>query len=247
VSNPPARLVKAYADESPCRARSKDVTTNEETNMSKVRFGLSMSLDGYAAGPEQSLENPLGVGGEHLHDWAFELAAWRAQHGLEGGEVNASAQVVEESVANVGAYLMGRKMFGGGSGAWDKRWRGWWGENPPFHVPVVVLSHHPPEPLELEGGTTFHFVTDGIEPALDRARGAAAGKDVVIAGGASVVQQYLRASLVDEANVSLVPIFLGGGERLFDNVGDPLPRLEQVRAIEAPGVTHLRYRLRNRS
>jgi dihydrofolate reductase len=211
--------------------------------MSKVRFGLSMSLDGYVAGPQQSLENPLGIGGEQLHEWALALAAWREPHGLDGGEVNASTPVVEEAVANVGTYVMGRNMFGGGPGEWDESWTGWWGDDPPFHTPVFVLTNHPREPLELRGGTTFHFVTDGIESALERARDAADDRDVVIAGGASTVQQYLRARLVDEANVSLVPILLGGGERLFENLGDPPPQLEQVRTIDAPGVTHLKYRV----
>ncbi len=165
--------------------------------MSKVRFGIAMSLDGFIAGPDQSVDEPLGVGGMQLHSWAFELAAWRAAHGLEGGEVNASTAVVEKSVANVGAFLMGRNMFGGGPGPWsDDPWNGWWGENPPYHVPVFVLTHHAREPLPLQGGTTFTFVTDGIESALEHARAAAGGKDVVIAGGAAVVRQYLAAGLV---------------------------------------------------
>jgi dihydrofolate reductase len=212
--------------------------------MSKVRFSLTMSLDGYVAGPEQSLENPLGVGGMRLHDWALELAAWRREHGLEGGEVNASSPVVEENVANVGACVMGRNMFGGGTGPWpEEAWNGWWGDDPPFHTPVFVLTHHAREPLVMQGGTTFEFVTDGVETALAQAKAAAGGKDVVIAGGASVVQQALRAGLVDEVNVSLVPLLLGGGERLFDDLGDARPELEQIRAVEAPGVTHVKYRV----
>jgi dihydrofolate reductase len=176
-----------------------------------------------------------------LHEWVFPLAAWRSMHGLPGGEVNESSAVVEESLANVGASLMGRNMFGGHPGPWDPRapWRGWWGDEPPFHHPVFVLTHHPREPLELAGGTTFTFVTDGIAAALERARSAAAGKDVALAGGASVARQYLAAGLVDEMLISLVPTLLGGGERLFDGVGDDLHGLALVRTVAAPSVTHL--------
>ena len=212
--------------------------------MSSLRSGITMSLDGYTAGPEQSVENPIGIGGMRLHEWAFALAAWREQHGLEGGEENASSAFVEESLANVGAVLMGRNMFGGGPGPWgDEPWPGWWGDNPPFHVPVFVLTHHARDPLPLEGGTTFTFVTDGIEPALAQAREAAGGKDVVIAGGAEAIRQYLAAGLVDELSISLAPVLLGGGERLFDGLGDAAIALEQVDVIAAPGVTHLRYRV----
>jgi dihydrofolate reductase len=211
--------------------------------MGKVRFSLAMSLDGFVAGPRQSLENPLGVGGMKLHDWAFELAAWRRMHGLEGGAENPSARVVEEAVANVGAFIMGRNMFGGQPGPWgEKPWNGWWGENPPYHVPVFVLTHHPRRPLVMQGGTTFHFVTDGIDVALELARAEAGGKDVVIGGGASTVRQYLASRRVDEVGVSLVPVFLGSGERLFDGLGECGLVLEQVRVVEAPGVAHLKYR-----
>jgi dihydrofolate reductase len=211
--------------------------------MGKVRIQITMSLDGFVAGPEQSVENPLGIGGMNLHDWAFALEAWRSEHGLEGGEVNASTPVVEESLAGIGAELMGRNMFGGGPGPWgDDPWNGWWGENPPFHVPVFVLTHHPREPLVMEGGTTFHFVTEGIEVALEQATSAAGGQDVLIGGGANVAQQYLGAGLVDELNIALVPVLLGAGERLLEDVDSDL-RLAQVRAVEAPGVTHLRYRV----
>ena len=214
-------------------------------DMSKVRVHISVSVDGYVAGPNQSLENPLGEGGEGLHDWVVALKAWREPHGLEGGEVNASTPVVEESLANVGAEIMGRGKFGGGPGPWgDDPWRGWWGEEPPFHMPVFVLTHHEREPLTLSD-TTFTFVTGGIESALDQARRAAAGKDVMIGGGASVINQYLAAGLVDELELHIVPLVLGGGARLFDGLGAEL-RLEQVRAIEAPGVTHLKYRVRTR-
>ena len=209
--------------------------------MSEVRVHISVSADGYVAGPDQSLENPLGVGGERLHDWVVALRAWREPHGLEGGEVNASTRVVEESLANVGAEIMGRGKFGGGPGPWDDEWRGWWGDEPPFHMPVFVLTHHEREPLTLSD-TTFTFVTDGIEAALDRAREAAGEKDVFVGGGASVINQYLAAGLVDELELHVVPLVLGGGARLFDGLGPDL-QLEQVRAIEAPGVTHLKYRV----
>lgn len=211
--------------------------------MSKLRFRISMSLDGFVAGPTQSLDNPLGIGGMRLHQWVFPLAVWRAMHGLEGGEVNESTGVVEESLADIGATVMGRNMFGGGPGPWDawKPWNGWWGVNPPFHHPVLVLTHYGREPLELEGGTTFTFITDGIEAALEQARRAAGGKDVSLGGGANTAQQYLAAGLVDEMEISLVPALLGSGERLFDGVGDDLHGLELVRSVAAPGVTHLKF------
>jgi dihydrofolate reductase len=214
--------------------------------MSKLRFTISMSLDGFVAGPDQSLDNPLGIGGEQLHEWALSLAAWRAPHGLEGGEVNESSKVVEASVTNVGATIMGRNMFGGGPGPWDDRkpWNGWWGDNPPFHHPVFVLTHHAREPLELEGGTTFTFVTDGIEAALEQARRAADGKDVALSGGAKAAQQYLAANLLDEMQLSVVPVLLGSGARLFENVGANLHGLEPVHTVGTPKVTHLKFERR---
>ena len=174
-----------------------------------------MSLDGFVAGPSQSVDDPLGIGGMRLHQWVFPLEVWRAQQGLQGGEVNESTRVVEEWLANVGATVMGRNMFGGHPGPWDaaKRWDGWWGVNPPFHHPVFVLTHHAREPLELEGGTTFTFVTGGIETALEQAQRAASGKDVSLAGGASAAQQYLAAGLVEEMEISVVPTLLGSGSR----------------------------------
>ena len=213
--------------------------------MSRLRFQISVSLDGFAAGPDQSPENPLGEGGEALHDWVVKLEAWRKPHGREGGEVNASSAVFEESQENFGAGIMGRKMFGGGPGPWEEEspWQGWWGEDPPFQMPVFVLTHHQRDPLEL-GDTTFTFVTDGIESALKQARAAAAGKDVWIGGGAETIQQYLAAGLVDEMLLNVVPIMLGDGERLFDNLGGADPGLEQVEAIAGPDAAHLRYRLR---
>jgi len=211
--------------------------------VSNLRLKISMSLDGFVAGPNQSVDNPLGIGGMRLHEWAFPLEAWREAHGEGGGEINESSRVVDESLANIGATVMGRNMFGGHPGPWDpnKPWDGWWGVNPPFHHPVFVLTHYPREPLALEGGTTFHFVTDGIESALDQARRAAAGKDVSLAGGASAAQQYLNARLVDEMEISLVPILLGSGERLFEGTDDDLHGLELVRTVAAPGVTHLKF------
>jgi dihydrofolate reductase len=210
--------------------------------MSKLRFRISMSLDGFIAGPQQSVEDPLGIGGMRLHEWVVPLAAWRSMHGLEGGEENESARVVEEAKANIGATIMGRNMFGGHPGPWnpEKPWKGWWGADPPFHHPVFVLTHHAREPLALEGGTTFTFVTDGIESALGQARRAAAGKDVSLAGGAKAAQQYLVAGLVDEMEINLVPALLGAGERLFDGVGVALHGLELVRTVATPKVTHLK-------
>ena len=212
--------------------------------MPKLRFRISMSLDGFVAGPDQSVKNPLGVGGMRLHEWVFPLAVWRKTHGLPGGEVNESSRVVEESTENIGATIMGRNMFGGhpGAGNAGKPWNGWWGDNPPFQHPVFVLTHHPRAPIEMKGGTTFHFVTDGIESALEQARRAAGGKDVVLAGGARAAQQYLAAGLVDEMEINLVPVLLGSGERLFAGLGDDLHGLELVRTVAAPKVTHLKFR-----
>lgn len=211
--------------------------------MSKLRLKISMSLDGFVAGPNQSVENPLGIGGNRVHEWVFDLAAWRAEHGLEGGTVNESTRVIEESRANMGATIMGRNMFGGHPGPWDptKPWKGWWGEDPPYHHPVFVLTHYPRETLVLEGGNTFTFVTDGIESALEQACQAAGGKDVSLAGGAKAAQEYLKADLVDEMEISLAPTLLGSGERLFEGIGDNLHGLELVRTIAAPDVTHLKF------
>ena len=201
-----------------------------------------MSLDGFVAGPHQSPEEPLGLGGERLHEWVFPLEAWRRPHGMDGGVVNESTPVMEDELANIGATIMGRNMFGGGPGPWKETdpWNGWWGRNPPFHHPVFVLTHHAREPLIMDGGTTFTFVTDGIESALDQARRAAAGKDVALSGGASAAQQYLNAGLVDELQLHLVPTLLGAGERLFANAED-LQGLTLVKTVAAPGVVHLKF------
>ena len=202
-----------------------------------------MSLDGFVAGPNQSLQEPLGIGGEQLHEWVFPLEVWRRAHGKHGGVVNESTPVMEEELTNIGATIMGRNMFGGAPGPWSKTnpWNGWWGRNPPFHHPVFVLTHHAREPLVMEGGTSFTFVTGGIENALEQARRAASGKDVALSGGARAAQQYLKAGLVDEMQLHLVPMLLGGGERLFENVAD-LHGLVLVESVAAPNVLHLKFR-----
>jgi dihydrofolate reductase len=213
--------------------------------VAKLKFQISVSLDGFVAGPNQSEENPLGERGEELHEWVLKLAAWRQPHGREGGEVNASTPVFEEAIAGVGATIMGRGMFGGGPGPWgEDPWRGWWGEDPPFHHPVFVLTNHEREPLVLEGDNEFTFVTDGIESALAQAKEAAGGKDVAIGGGAEAIQQYLVAGLVDEMLLNVVPLVLGDGARLLENLGTDFGGFEQVEAIDAPGVAHLKYRPR---
>jgi dihydrofolate reductase len=209
--------------------------------MNGVTSHLSISLDGFVAGPNQSVDNPLGEGGVRLHQWAFRTESWRQGQGLRGGERNVDSEVVDEVSAGVGAHIMGRRMFGGGDGPWNTSWTGWWGDDPPFHAPVYVLTHHPREPLVMHGGTTFTFVTDGIESALDQARKAAGDRAVAIAGGASAVRQYLAAGLLDELYLHIVPVVLGAGERLLVDVGDP--KLEQVKVTASPAVIHVRYRL----
>ena len=213
--------------------------------MARLICDISISLDGFVAGPNPSLEKPLGEGGDLLHEWAFAAMSWREAHGLEGGEKNADSDVIEESVGATGAVVMGRKMFSGGEGPWenDPRADGWWGDDPPFHVPVFVLTHHPREPKIMEGGTTFNFVADGIETALEQARVAAGDKAVALAGGASVVQQYLKADLLDELQIHLAPVLLGDGVSLFDRLGLDATALEATRVIASPSVTHLRYRV----
>jgi dihydrofolate reductase len=174
--------------------------------MSRVTAEISISLDGFAAGPNQSQEHPLGEGGQRLHQWAFKTESWRSQHGLKGGDKGPDDDVAREYGQGVGAYIMGRNMFGPGRGERDESWRGWWGEDPPDRAPVFVLTHHPCEPLPMEGGTTFHFVSDGIEAALEQARAAAGDEDVQIAGGASAVRQYLVAGLLDELQLHIAPM-----------------------------------------
>jgi dihydrofolate reductase len=214
--------------------------------MSRLRYAVSMSADGFVAGPGQSREHPLGVRGELLHQWMRELAIWRSQAGLTGGVVNASTEVIAREDDNVGAIIMGRNMFGGGPGPWrEPAWDGWWGENPPFHLPVFVLTRHQRAPLECQGGTRFEFITAGPAAALDRARSAAGGTDVVISGGAGAARQYLQAGLIDELLIHLVPVLLGAGTRLFDSPELAQIRMQQHNVIEAPGVTHLTYRIRS--
>ena len=213
--------------------------------MSMLRCHISISADGFVAGPNQSEAEPLGEGGEQLHDWVVSLAAWREPHGKQGGEVNESTPIMEESLENVGAGVMGRNMFGPpGGGDWgDGEWKGWWGDEPPFHYDVFIVTHHPREPVEMEGGTTFSFVTDGIETALQRAKESAGGQDVMLSGGAEIINQYLAAGLLDELDLHVVPVLLGGGARLFEDLGDAEVALEQVRVVDAPGVTHVKYRV----
>jgi dihydrofolate reductase len=203
---------------------------------------ISMSLDGFVAGPNQTLEQPLGEGGEKLHEWAFGLATFRERHGLEGGEDNADSALVQESLDATGAVVMGRRMFSGGAGPWedDPNADGWWGDDPPFRVAVFVLTQHARETAIKQGGTSFTFVTDGIKSALDQARAAAGTKDVLVAGGASVVQQYLEAGLLDELQIHLAPVLLGEGVRLFDRLAPA--ELEATRVIASPAVTHLTFR-----
>ncbi|MBQ1044219.1 dihydrofolate reductase family protein [Micromonospora sp. C72] len=210
--------------------------------MGEVTSQMSVSLDGYVAAPGQSQADPLGRGGLRLHEWAFATESWRAQHGQEGGERNPDAEVIEEMTEGVGAYVMGRRMFGGGEGQWDLGWTGWWGDDPPFRTPVFVLTHHPREPLVMSGGTEFHFVTDGPGVALERARSAAGDGRVCVAGGGATVRRYLTDGLLDSLWLHTVPIVLGGGTPLFDGPLDVV--LEPEKVVASPTVTHVRYRVR---
>jgi dihydrofolate reductase len=210
--------------------------------MAKLRFNITMSLDGYVAGPGQGLENPLGEGGLGLHDWALATRTWRAAHRRDGGETGLDDDRVAASTANVGATIMGRNMFGPVRGSWaGEAWNGWWGDDPPFHTPVFVLTHHPREPVEMSGGTTFHFVTDGIESALERADEAAGGRVVSLGGGADAAQQYLRARLIDEMEIHVVPLLLGGGSRLFENLDGGPAGYECVGLVSSDAAAHYAY------
>ncbi len=212
--------------------------------MPEVRVSISVSLDGYAAGADQGLEHPLGVGGERLHDWAFATRAARRVHGMDGGqEGGVDDGFVARADQGVGATIMGRNMFAPVRGPWseDEPWNGWWGEDPPFHHPVFVLTHHPRPPLRMQGGTTFTFVTDGIEAALEQALAAAGGQDVRIGGGPATIQQYMRAGLLDELHVAVVPILLRGGERLLDRL-DGAPEYTAVEVASSPAAAHVRLR-----
>lgn len=210
--------------------------------MPKLRVhNLAMSLDGYVAGPDQTTENPLGVGGERLHDWVFRTRTGAQMMGTEGGEVGVDEDFVAAGDAGIGATIMGRNMFGPVRGPWpNHEWRGWWGDDPPYHHPVFVLTHHPRPPLEMDGGTTFHFVQEPIDAVLDRAFAAANGGDVRLGGGASAVQQYLRAGLVDELHVAVVPILLGGGARLFDGLDGIPDGYQCLELASSPDVAHFR-------
>jgi dihydrofolate reductase len=212
--------------------------------MGQVTASISISLDGFVAGPDATMQDPLGKGGEQLHEWVIRLAAWRRQHGYEGGETGVDDDVMEEENRDTGAVVMGRRMFSGGAGRWedDPNPTGWWGDEPPFRVPVFVVTHHAREPLVL-GATTFTFVTEGVERAVGLAREAAGGGNVHVAGGGSVIEQALLAGLLDGLQLHVVPVLLGGGVRLFDGRGDGDVRLEQDRAIGSEHVAHLRYRV----
>ncbi len=212
--------------------------------MGNVVLDISSSLDGFVAGPNPSRELPLGEGGESLHEWIVALASWRERHGRSGGATDADDEVVAEGLASTGSILMGRRMFSGGEGSWedDSNAGSWWGDETPFEVPVFVLTHHAREPLIKPDGTRFTFVTDGVESAVEQARAAAGDRNVTVSGGASVAQQLLNAGLLDELQLHLVPVLLGGGTRLLDNV-DPRIELVRTRVVDSPGVTHLRYRV----
>jgi dihydrofolate reductase len=210
--------------------------------MPKLRVhNIAVSVDGFMAGPDQSLENPLGVGGMRLHDWIFKTRAWGQMQGTDEGEEGLDNDFMARGDEGVGATIMGRNMFGPIRGSWkDEQWKGWWGDNPPYHHPAFVLTHHPRPSIPMKGGTTFHFVDGGINVALEQALAAAGGKDVRIGGGASTIQQYLRAGLIDELHIAVSPILLGGGERLFDNLDGALDRYEVVEQVSSPAVTHVR-------
>ncbi len=215
--------------------------------MSQLTFDISMSLDGFVAGPNPRTEAPLGDGGERLHEWAYDLESFHERHNMPGGTRNQNADVLAEAMDTIGAEIMGRGMFGGGPGPWDESWTGWWGDDPPFRMPVFVLTHHPHEPLQMQGGTSFTFVTDGIESALEQAKKVANGKDVAVAGGGVAVSQFLEAGLLDEIWVDLVPVLLGGGTPFFGQLAGAPVELEGPLSVgDDAGVTHLRYRVRKR-
>ena len=210
--------------------------------MSRLRVeSFTVSLDGFGAGPHQDVDNPLGIGGTALHGWAMPTRTFqRTLFGRDDGETGIDDDYAARGFRNIGAWILGRNMFGPVRGPWpDESWRGWWGENPVYHVPVFVLTHHPRAPLVMEGGTTFHFVTEGIEVALERARDAAAGKDVRVGGGVSVIQQYLRQRLVDEMHFAVSPVLLGAGERLFEGVDLPALGYSCVKHEASARATHV--------
>jgi dihydrofolate reductase len=210
--------------------------------MQKLRVhNFSVSLDGYAAGPDQSLDNPLGVGGPGLHEWAFATRSYHLMQGIDGGDESLDDRFAAQADIGIGATIMGRNMFGPIRGGWgDASWSGWWGDDPPFHHPVFVLTHHPRASISLQGGTTFHFVENGIDAALERALDAADGKDVRVGGGAATIQQYLAAGLIDEMHLAIVPILLGSGERLFDHLNGRPVDYRCVELVSSAAVIHAR-------
>jgi dihydrofolate reductase len=214
---------------------------HKESIVPKLRVhNLAISLDGYAAGPNQDIDNPIGVGGPQLHEWIFATRSGNRMFGIDGGEEGVDDQFITQGDLGIGATIMGRNMFGPVRGSWTAdQWVGWWGEDPPYHHPVYVLTHHPRSSIAMKGGTVFHFVTEGIEMALERALDAANGRDVRLGGGAATIQQYLRAGLIDEMHVAIVPVLLGGGERLFDNL-DASAAYECVEFVSSPSVSHVR-------
>jgi dihydrofolate reductase len=209
--------------------------------MSKLRVhSFSVSIDGYGAGPNQSLENPLGVGGPALHEWAFATRTFQRIFGNEGGATGVDDDFAARGFSNVGAWILGRNMFGPIRGAWpDDEWKGWWGDNPPFHVPVFVLSHYPRTAITMAGGTTFHFVTQGIEHALHKAKEAAGGQDVRLGGGVATIQQYLRAGLIDEMHLAIAPALLGSGEQLFGGLDAVALGYRCTERVATKSITHV--------
>ena len=209
--------------------------------MTRVRVeSFTISLDGYGAGPNQSIDNPLGVGGEELHGWFVATRTFQTLFGAQGGTTGIDDDFAARGVRNMGAWILGRNMFSPIRGSWpDERWKGWWGDNPPYHVPVFILTHHARAPIEMEGGTTFHFVTGGVEEALEQARSAANGKDVRIGGGANTIQQYLRLRLIGELHIAIAPVVLGAGERQFEGVNLRDLGYECVQFVPSDNATHV--------
>jgi len=214
--------------------------------MSKLRVqSFAVSLDGYAAGPHQDLQNPLGVRGPELMEWFFPTRLWRQMNGLGDGETGRDNEIAEQGFTNIGAWILGRNMFGPVRGPWpDDHWKGWWGDEPPYHTPVFVLTHHARAPLKMQGGTEFNFITDGIQAALERARAAAGGRDVRVGGGAATIREYLRAGLIDELHLAVRPVLLGAGESLFDGLDLPALDYECARHVAGERAMHVFLRKR---
>ncbi len=214
--------------------------------MSRLRVAsFAVSIDGYGAGPNQDLQNPLGIGGPELFEWFFQTRAWRRMHGSEGGETGVDDQIAEQAFAGIGAWILGRNMFGPVRGPWpDESWKGWWGEEPPYHVPVFVLTHYPRPPLGMKGGTVFHFVTGGIHAALEQAAAAAGGRDVRLGGGVAAIRQYLQAGLIDELHLALRPVLLGSGEHLLHGIDARALGYECAKSVAGERATHVFLRKR---